>query len=110
MEFHVPHNGDEDDEELYQDIVYYLNEHLDYSVNTDTRYSYLRFKDDGDIFEAEVGEVFDPVDEVVLAVFEGGFVFYICTQTRGVPGSGKDPIIVKKGRKVLYHREFTESE
>lgn len=107
MEFHVPHEGDYDDEELYQDIVYYLSEELDNPVNTEKRYEYLRFKDDDDnIFEAEVGDVFEPEGEVVLAIFEGGFLFYICTQSRGVPGSGKMPIIVEKAGKVLYHREF----
>lgn len=108
MDFYIPHNGDVDDEELYQDIVYYLEEHLNHSVQTDTRYSYLRFKDDGDIYEAEVGEVFDPVDEVVVAIFEGGFVFYICTQNKGTPGSDEGPIIVEKGGTVLYHREFDD--
>jgi len=32
MDFYVPHDGDVDDEELYLDIVYYLEEHLDHSV------------------------------------------------------------------------------
>jgi hypothetical protein len=106
MEFFVPHEGDNADEELYQDIVYYLTEKLDQHVNTDSRYSYVRFKDDGDIYEAEVGEVFDPVDEVVVAIFEGGFLFYICTQSRGVPGAEKMPITVEKAGKILYTREF----
>lgn len=106
MEFFVPHEGGYADEELYQDIVYYLNEGLDQHVNTDSRYSYVRFKDNGDIYEAEVGEVFDPVDEVVVAIFEGGFLFYICTQSRGVPGAEKLPITVEKAGKILYTREF----
>lgn len=106
MEFFVPHEGDYADEELYQDIVYYLTEELDQHINTDSRYSYVRFKDDGDIYEAEVGEIFDPVDEVVVAIFEGGFLFYICTQSRGVPGAEKMPITVEKAGKILYTREF----
>lgn len=106
MEFFVPHEGDYADEELYQDIVYYLTEELDQHVNTDSRYSYVRFKNNGDIHEAEVGEVFDLVDEVVIAIFEGGFLFYICTQSRGVPGAEKMPITVEKAGKVLYTREF----
>lgn len=106
MKFFVPHEGDYADEELYQDIVYYLTEALDQHVNTDSRYSYVRFKDNGDIYEAEVGEVFNPVDEVVVAIFEGGFLFYICTQSRGVPGAEKMPITVEKAGKILYTREF----
>lgn len=109
MEFQVPHDGDVNDEELYQDIVYYLGEYLDLSVNTDRRYSYLRYKDDGEIYEAEVGEVFDLVDEVVVAIFEGGFVFYICTQNKGVPGTDEPPITVEKAGKVLRNREFDDS-
>lgn len=108
MEFYVPHDGDEDDEELYEEIAYYLEEHLGYSVNVDTRYSYLRFKDDGEIYEAEVGDVFEPVDEVVIGIFEGGFVFYICTQNHGIPGSDSDPITVEKAGKILYQREFDD--
>lgn len=106
MDFYVPHEGNLEDEELYQDIVYYLEEHLDFSVNTEPRYSYLRFKEDGDMHIAEVGEVFEPVDEVVVAIFEGGFVFYICTQNKGTPGSGEGPIAVEKAGKILCHREF----
>lgn len=106
MEFFVPHEGDYADEDLYQDIVYYLTEELDQHVNTDSRYSYVRFKDSGDIYEAEVGEVFDPVDEVVIAIFEGGLLFYICTQSRGVPGANTRPITVEKAGKILYTREF----
>ncbi len=30
----------------------------------------------------------------------------ICTQNKGTPGSDEGPIIVEKGGKVLYHREF----
>lgn len=106
MEFFVPHEGDYDDEELYQDIVYYLTEELDQHVNTDSRYSYVRFKDDGNIYEAEVGEIFKLVDEVVVAIFEGGFLFYICTQSRGVPGAEKMPITVEKAGKVLHTKDF----
>ena len=108
MEFHVPHEGDVDDEELYQDIASYLSEELDNPVNTEKRYEYLRFKDDdSNIYEAEVGKLLEPEGEVVVAVFEGGFIFCICTQSKGVPGSGEMPIVVEKG-KVLQHRKFDE--
>jgi hypothetical protein len=106
MEFHVPHNGDVDDEELYQDIASYLSEELDSPVNTEKRYEYLRFKDeDSNVYVAEVGEVLDPEDEVVVAIFEGGFFFCVCTPSKGVPGSGEMPIVVEKAN-VLLHRTF----
>lgn len=105
MDFHVPHNGEADDEEIYQDLVHYLKEELGHHVNTDNRYRHLRYKDDGDQYVANVGEVFDPVDEVVLAIFEGGFMFYICTQTRGVPGSANQPVMVDKPQ-ILRHKTF----
>jgi hypothetical protein len=108
MEFQVPHHGDEDDEELYQDIIYYLTESLDLHVNTDKRFYYLRFKDEGEIYEAEVGKVFEPLDEVVIAIFEGGMMFYVCTQDRGVPGSDQPPMMVEKAGKILRQREFED--
>lgn len=108
MEFHVPHEGDVDDKELYEDIASYLTEELDHPVNTEKSYEYLRFKDEeSNIHEAEVGEVLESEDEVVVAIFEGGFFFCVCTQSKGVPGSGEMPVVVRKGN-VLYHRTFDE--
>jgi hypothetical protein len=111
MDFHVPHNGDVDDEELYQSIKYFLTEFQNQYISSDKRFEWILYKvedeDEDRMMEAEVGEEFGDSGETVVAIFEGGFMYYVCTQNRGVPGTDKLPIMVNKSL-IIRMREFDD--
>lgn len=97
MEFDGFDSLDELDEQYLQPIIEYVTTELDLQVLESTRYRYIQFRFNENIYEAEVGEVFELNNEHVLAILEGGLQYYICTEHTGVPDSGDQPLMIPKG-------------
>ncbi len=94
MKFFIPEDlSKEQQDGLYDRMRAFANRTL-HSYITDRKIYEITFKHDPEPQVARVGEVFEPMNETVVAILETTNIYLICTPSRG--GRRGMPVLVGK--------------